>query len=76
MGPEDNPADNDPHGECRHEIERCIECDEATGKAGRLDDSLYTDDSEGPFCESCFQKRLDERAQDQTMKNPCQDEGD
>ena len=37
-------------------IERCVECDEPTGKAGRLDDSLY-DEGEGPFCEDCFHKR-------------------
>ena len=35
-------------------IERCIRCDEPTGKAGRLDDSLYDDDGNGPFCETCF----------------------
>lgn len=37
-------------------IERCIECDEPTGKAGRLDDSLYLDAGDGPYCESCFRR--------------------
>ena len=38
-------------------IERCVKCDEPTGKAGRLDDSLYDDDGNGPFCETCFHER-------------------
>jgi hypothetical protein len=36
------------------EIERCIECDEPTGKAGQCEDSLYVGDS-GPYCEECFE---------------------
>jgi len=36
------------------EIERCFLCDEPTGKAGRLDDSLYDEDGYGPYCEECF----------------------
>jgi hypothetical protein len=35
-------------------IERCIECDEPTGKAGQCEDSLYVGES-GPFCETCFE---------------------
>ena len=42
-------------------IERCCECDEPTGKAGRLDDSLF-DEGEGPFCEDCFRKRREGQA--------------
>jgi len=30
----------------------CAECDEPTGRCE--DDSLYTDDEEGPFCEECW----------------------
>lgn len=42
-------------------IERCRECDDPTGRAGRGDDSLYCDslscdDGTGPFCEDCFEK--------------------
>jgi len=34
--------------------ERCIECDDATGRAGRGDDSLYRDcDETGPYCPDC-----------------------
>ena len=38
------------------QIERCIQCDEPTERAGRSEDSLYTDDGKGPFCETCFFK--------------------
>jgi hypothetical protein len=34
--------------------ERCTKCDELTGKAGPLDDSLFDDDGNGPFCERCW----------------------
>ncbi|KKN11030.1 hypothetical protein LCGC14_1030590 [marine sediment metagenome] len=35
--------------------ERCGVCDELTGRAGRIEDSLYCDLCEaGPFCESCW----------------------
>lgn len=34
--------------------ELCCECDEPTGRAGIGEDSLYTDDGEGPFCETCW----------------------
>lgn len=33
--------------------ELCCKCGEATGRAGKDEDSLYTDD-DGPFCEDCF----------------------
>ena len=37
------------------EIERCVECDEPTGRAGRDDDSMYCDVcGAGPFCEGCY----------------------
>lgn len=38
--------------------EHCILCDAETGKAGRLDDSIYLDipngDEIGPLCETCY----------------------
>lgn len=57
-------------------IELCCRCDQPTGRAGACEDSLYDDNSNGPFCEECWKIHNDELAQDQTMKNPCQDEGD
>ena len=35
-------------------LELCLDCDEPTGRAGRSDDSMYTPDGVGPFCEDCF----------------------
>lgn len=35
-------------------IEYCFHCDEQTGKAGRDEDSLYTPDGYGPYCEDCW----------------------
>lgn len=37
------------------EHERCVVCDEPTGKAGKADDSLYVDGN-GPYCEDCYEK--------------------
>lgn len=35
-------------------LERCVICDEPTGRAGRADDSIYCPEcNNGPFCESC-----------------------
>lgn len=34
-------------------IERCLICDDPTGRAGRWDDSIYAGDI-GPWCESCW----------------------
>ena len=34
--------------------ETCSVCGEMTGRAGRADDSFYTEDGVGPFCESCW----------------------
>ena len=39
--------------------ERCIQCDELTGGAGRGDDSLYGDNGDGPYCEECYDKTPD-----------------
>lgn len=44
-------------------IETCIKCDEATGRAGRADDSLYIDD-DGPFCWDCFKEKQADPAQE------------
>lgn len=38
----------------RMKTERCIECDEETGRAGKDDDSNYMR-GEGPFCDTCMQ---------------------
>lgn len=35
-------------------IERCLFCGEPTGRAGEGNDSLYDDQGEGPYCESCW----------------------
>lgn len=35
-------------------LEYCCACGKPTGRAGRGEDSLYTDDGEGPFCVECF----------------------
>ena len=40
------------------DLERCCDCDEPTGRAGRADDSLYWSD-EGPFCPACYNERSD-----------------
>ena len=40
--------------------ELCCECDEPTGKAGAGEDSLFTDDGNGPYCEECWDKLNDE----------------
>lgn len=39
--------------------ERCIRCEELTGRAGVGEDSLYFGDV-GPFCEVCFARRTNE----------------
>jgi hypothetical protein len=36
--------------------EVCIHCKDLTGRAGRFDDSLYTEDGTGPYCENCFNR--------------------
>lgn len=40
--------------------EHCCSCGEETGRAGRHDDSLFTDDG-GPYCESCYEEIQDQR---------------
>ncbi len=37
------------------ELEICCQCDDPTGRAGRADDSLYTDCDWGPYCPDCWQ---------------------
>lgn len=57
-------------------IERCVECDEPTGKAGRCEDSLYDDDDIGigPFCEDCFHKRLAKKTREEQAVSAWEDE--
>ena len=38
-------------------IEYCCECGEATGNAGKGEDSNYTEDGFGPFCWECFPEK-------------------
>ena len=50
----------------RSELELCCVCGEATGRAGRFDDSLYIND-DGPFCEDCYKDTITkERANEPT----------
>ena len=38
-------------------LEECCKCDEATGRAGKGEDSIYCDECEqGPFCSECWGK--------------------
>lgn len=46
--------------------ERCFRCDQETGRAGKADDSLYTPEGWGPFCEDCW----DELTPDGRLVNP------
>jgi len=39
----------------RRPCERCVDCDEPTGRAGIADDSIYCNCGEGPFCVECWQ---------------------
>lgn len=36
------------------QLELCCRCGDPTGRAGRADDSLYTDDDLGPYCWDCW----------------------
>lgn len=40
-------------------LEFCRECDEATGNAGRNEDSIYFGQS-GPYCSDCYDKLIEE----------------
>lgn len=37
-------------------LEYCCNCNQPTGRAGKADDSLYTEDDEGPFCWDCWER--------------------
>lgn len=39
----------------RENREFCCQCEGWTGRAGRADDSLYTDNDWGPYCEDCWE---------------------
>lgn len=34
--------------------ERCCACDARTGRAGRDEDSHYTENGDGPYCDECW----------------------
>lgn len=64
-------------------IERCCQCDEATGKGGRGEDSLFAADGTpaelGPLCETCYETLTNEkllleaRAQIASLESMCRD---
>ncbi|KKN47700.1 hypothetical protein LCGC14_0660230 [marine sediment metagenome] len=37
-------------------LEYCFNCNDATGRAGQGDGSLYCECDEGPFCEDCWEE--------------------
>jgi len=39
-----------------NKIEKCIQCDQPTDRAGIHEDSLYLDNGEGPLCLDCYQE--------------------
>jgi len=46
-------------------IERCCYCNDATGRAGKGEDSLYCEHCDaGPFCGECFDEHMIEEEQD------------
>ena len=46
-------------------LEYCCECNRATGRAGRADDSLFDDETDdGPFCRECWDERHPEERGD------------
>ena len=45
------------------EEEHCAECGEPTGRAGIGEDSLYTEEGDGPFCEECWGNIIEENSQ-------------
>ena len=46
-------------------LEYCCECDQPTGRAGKGEDSLFTDNDEGPYCYECWVLILEGRATDE-----------
>ncbi len=54
LSQEDHASVNARYPGCT--LEYCCECGEPTERAGRGEDSLYTDDDEGPFCSDCWHK--------------------
>jgi len=52
-------------------LELCCCCDTPTDKAGASEDSLYTEDGEGPYCEPCYNDAHIEELEDEivTLRN-------
>jgi len=48
----------------KQEIEHCCACEAATGRAGRGEDSLYSTQGYGPFCEDCWDVLMPEERGD------------
>ena len=42
-------------------LEHCCECGNSTGRAGKGEDSLYTEDGDGPLCWDCFPEKEEGR---------------
>lgn len=40
-----------------YRYERCFLCGFETGRAGKADDSIYSDDGRGPWCEDCYREQ-------------------
>jgi hypothetical protein len=55
--------------------EYCCKCDEATGRAGAGDDSLYTE-HDGPFCEACYPEATSPAAQPPSPPPECKTEAE
>jgi hypothetical protein len=46
------------------QLELCFLCDEPTGRAGRLDDSIYSASGKGPFCWDCWSKYCEQHPEE------------
>ena len=54
----------------RKMVEICCECDEPTGRAGKDEDSFYSEDTgNGPYCEQCFNE-LEEQSEYRMIGRP------
>ena len=51
----DHAAVNARYSGCT--LEYCCVCGDATGNAGKGEDSNYTESGEGPFCWECFPEK-------------------
>jgi len=57
--------------------EYCFKCGEPTGRAGAGEDSLYDEQGQGPYCESCCDAKAEndvEQAREYRRTNPIEAE--